>query len=76
MLEQQENQGFVQWVADNVDLLARKFFIISIHSFGFIYSISVLRLKERKKTSSIIQKKGINILQFIKSSQNVCPNEV
>ena len=65
----------VQWVADNVDhniitLTGKETFhgmgLISIHSSGFIRSIFWFHLK----VSSIVQNKGINMLQFIGSSQS------
>ena len=75
MLEQQEDQGFVQCVADDVDhniitFTGQSMGLISIHSSGFICSNSVPRLKEQKKISSILQSKGINILHLFGSSQN------
>ena len=79
MLEKQEDQGLAQWTADKVDrniitLTSKGTFhgmgLISMHSSGFICSNSVPRLKGRNETSSIIQNKGINILQFIGSSEN------
>ena len=77
--EQQKDQGFVQWVADNVDhnivtLTGKGTFhgmgIISVNSSGFTFNDSVPRLKERRKTSSSICHKGIDVFQFIGSSQN------
>ena len=79
MLEKDEDQGFVQWVADNMDhniitVTSKTTFhgigLTSIDFSGFIYSNSVLRLKEGKKTSSIVQNKDINILQLIGNSQS------
>ena len=67
LLEQQEDQGFVQWVADNKDhniimLTGKGTFhgmgLISIHSSGFICSNSSPYLKGQKKTSTIMQNKG------------------
>ena len=79
MLEKDEDQGFVQWVADNMDhniitVTSKTTFhgigLTSIDFSGFIYSNSVPRLKEGKKTSSIVQNKGINILQLIGNPQS------
>ena len=79
MVEKDEDQGFVMWVADNMDhniitVTSKTTFhgigLTSIDFSGFIYSNSVPRLKEGKKTSSIVQNKGINILQLIGNSQS------